>query len=161
MNLIASASLSWGIGKDNDLLFHIKEDMKYFKNTTINNVVVMGRKTLDSLPGKKPLKDRVNIVMTRNQDFEQDGIVVVHSVGELLEEIKKYDEEVFVMGGGEVYNTLLPYCKKAYITRVYADKEADVYLPMLDKSDDWEIESESEMLEDNGIEYKFIVYKRV
>lgn len=161
MNLIASASNNWGIGKDNDLLFHVKEDMKYFKESTIKNVVVMGRKTFDSLPGKKPLKDRVNIVLTRDASFERDGVIVVNAVDALLEEIKKYDTEVFVIGGGEVYNLLLPYCEKAYITRFYADKDADTFLPELDKDDCWEIESESELYNSKDLKYRFIVYCKV
>ncbi|MDY3030378.1 MAG: dihydrofolate reductase [Clostridia bacterium] len=161
MNIIASASNSWGIGKDNDLLFHAREDMKYFKETTTGNVVVMGRKTLDSLPGGKPLKDRVNIVLTRNIDFEREGVIAVHSVDELLEEIKKYSSEIFVIGGGEIYNMLLPFCDRAYITRFFADKEADTFLPNLAESKEWQLESESEDMQSGSLTFRFTVYKRI
>lgn len=160
MNIIVNVSKTWGIGKDGDLLFHIKEDMKFFKETTINNVVVMGRKTLDSLPGGKPLKDRVNIVLTRNKNFYRDGVVVVHSIDELLGEIKKYDKEIFVMGGGEIYNMLLPYCKKAYITKVDSDKEADTFFVNLDEDDTWKRESQSDIMGEK-LKYRFVVYNNI
>lgn len=158
MNIIAAVSKNWGIGKDNELLFHIKEDMRYFKEHTIGNIVVMGRKTLDSFPGGQPLKDRVNIVMTRNSDFCRDGVVAVHSVSELLDELKKYSGDVFVIGGGEIYNTLLPYCDKAYITKVNADKDADTFMFDFDGSSEWEKYSESESQNNGTVEYKFTVY---
>ena len=160
MNIIVNVSKSWGIGKDGDLLFHIKGDMKFFKETTINNVVVMGRKTLDSLPNGLPLKDRVNIVLTRNRDFSRDGVVVVHSVDELLEEIKKYDTEIFVIGGGEIYNMLLPYCDKAYITKVDSDKEADAFFVNLDEDDTWKAELQSDIMGEK-LKYRFIVYNKL
>ncbi len=160
MNIIVNVSKSWGIGKDGDLLFHIKGDMKFFKETTINNVVVMGRKTLDSLPNGLPLKDRVNIVLTRNRDFSRDGVVVVHSVDELLEEIKKYDTEIFVIGGGEIYNMLLPYCDKAYITKVDSDKDADAFFVNLDEDDTWKAESQSDIMGEK-LKYRFIVYNKL
>lgn len=161
MNLIAAVSNNWGIGKDGDLLFHIKEDMKFFKETTINNVVVMGRKTLESFPNGNPLRDRVNIVLTRNTEFKKDGTVTVNSVDELLEEIKKYDEEVFVIGGGEVYSLLLPYCNKAYITRVNAEKDADTFLLNLDAAPEWSIISESEVFDNGKVTYQFVTYERI
>ncbi len=160
MNIIVNVSKSWGIGKDGDLLFHIKGDMKFLKETTINNVVVMGRKTLDSLPNGLPLKDRVNIVLTRNRDFSRDGVVVVHSVDELLEEIKKYDMEIFVLGGGEIYNMLLPYCDKAYITKVDSDKDADAFFVNLDEDDTWKAESQSDIMGEK-LKYRFVVYNKL
>lgn len=160
MNIIVNVSRTWGIGKDGDLLFHIKGDMKFFKETTINNVVVMGRKTLDSLPNGLPLKDRVNIVLTRNRDFSREGVVVVHSVDELLEEIKKYDTEIFVIGGGEIYNMLLPYCDKAYITKVDSDKEADTFFVNLDEDDTWKAESQSDIMGEK-LKYRFVVYNKL
>ncbi len=160
MNIIVNVSRTWGIGKDGDLLFHIKGDMKFFKETTINNVVVMGRKTLDSLPNGLPLKDRVNIVITRNRDFRRDGVVVVHSVDELLEEIKKYNTEIFVIGGGEIYNMLLPYCDKAYITKVDSDKEADTFFVNLDEDDTWKVESQSDIMGEK-LKYRFVVYNKL
>ena len=161
MNIIASASSSWGIGNGNSLLFRIREDMRYFKETTTGNVVVMGRKTLDSLPDGKPLPDRVNIVLTRSRDFSRDGVTAVHSVEELMEELKKYDSEIFVIGGGEIYNMLLPYCKRAYITKINAEREADTFLPDLDSDSAWQIKEQSETKKSRtGLEYSFVVYER-
>ena len=160
MNLIAAVSPEWGIGKNGDLLFHIKQDMKFFKETTMNHVVVMGRKTLDSFPNKKPLVNRVNIVLTRDRDFVRDGVIAVHSLDELLEEVKKYDDEVFVIGGGEVYKMLLPYCKRAYITKVEENAEADTFLPNIEKDEGWHIVSESEEFSENDKVFRFVVYER-
>lgn len=158
MNLIVAVSENWGIGKNGDLLFHIKEDMKYFRQKTIGNTVVMGRKTLDSMPGGLPLKDRENIVLTRDLEFKRDGVIAVHSVDELMEKIKGMDKDVFVIGGGEIYSLLLPYCDKAYVTKVYADKEADTFFEDLEKCG-WiremgEIKGET-------IKYSFDIYKRL
>lgn len=162
MNIIASASASWGIGNGNALLFRIKEDMRYFKEKTTGNVVVMGRKTLDTLPEGKPLPDRVNIVLTRNTDFSREGIITVHSVNELMDEIKKYDSDIFVIGGGEVYKELLPYCDKAYITKIASEREADTFLPDLDKDNEWRIKEQSEINKSRtGLEYRFVIYERV
>ena len=126
MNLIAAADENWGIGKNGGLLAHISGDMKYFRETTKGKVVVMGRKTLESFPGGKPLKNRVNIVLTQNQDFAPEGVTVCHSIEETLETLKQYPkEDVFIIGGGMIYKAFLPWCEKAYITHVYHTFEAD------------------------------------
>ena len=120
MNLIAAADENWGIGKNGGLLAHISGDMKYFRETTKGKIVVMGRKTLESFPGGKPLKNRVNIVLTGNKDFVPEGVVICHSVEETLEKLKEYPkEDVFIIGGGMIYKAFLPWCEKAYITHVY------------------------------------------
>ncbi len=162
MNIIASSSASWGIGSGSSLLFRIKEDMRYFKEKTTGNVVVMGRKTLDSLPGGEPLPDRVNIVLTRNKSFSREGVTAVHSLDELFDELKKYDCAVYVIGGGEIYRTLLPYCGRAYITRINAEREADVFLPDLDRDEKWQktIHGETQTSR-TGLEYSFDVYERI
>ena len=111
MNIIVAADKNWGIGKDNKLLVSIPADMKFFRETTTGNVVVMGRKTLESFPGGLPLKRRTNIVLTKDVNYQVKDAVLVHSVEELLEELKKYDSEnVYVIGGDSVYRQLLPYC---------------------------------------------------
>ena len=112
MNLIAAADENWGIGKNGGLLAHISGDMKYFRETTKGKIVVMGRKTLESFPGGKPLKNRVNIVLTGNKDFVPEGVVICHSVEETLEKLKEYPkEDVFIIGGGMIYKAFLPWCK--------------------------------------------------
>ena len=161
LSLIAAVGENWELGKDGDLLFSIKEDMQFFRRTTMDNVVIMGRKTLESFPGQKPLKNRVNIVLTRNKNYSVEGAVVVTTLDELFAELEKYGEkEHIVIGGGEIYSLLMPYCTKAYITKVDADKEADTFLPNLDDDNAWSIASESEVFDNGKVTYKFVTYKR-
>jgi len=160
MKLIVAAAKNWGIGYKGDLLFKLPEDMEFFKNITKNNIVVMGRVTLLSLPGGKPLKNRVNIVMTTDIDYIADGCIIVHSTEELLNEIKNYDSDnVFVIGGSKIYNELYPYCKEAYITKIDAVKEADTYLHNFDKDENWILSYASELHENNGMKFTFNTYK--
>jgi len=160
MKLIVAVARDWGIGNKGDLLFNLPEDMEFFKNTTKNNVVVMGRITLLSLPGGKALKNRVNIVLTTDENFKADGCIVVHSVEELLKEIENYDsDKVFVIGGSKIYNELYPYCKEAYITKVDAVKETDTYLHNFDEDENWDLSYASEMHENNGMKFTFNTYK--
>ncbi|MBQ1452310.1 MAG: dihydrofolate reductase, partial [Clostridia bacterium] len=147
-----------GIGKDNDLLFHIPEDMKYFRKKTSGSTVVMGRKTLESFPNGEPLPNRTNVVLTRSRDYEKEGVTVVHNFEEL--EALNLEEPVFVIGGASVYKSLLPKCKRAYITKVDAVKSADTYFPDLDENPDWELKSESETFTFEGVNYKFTTYEK-
>ena len=160
MNYIVSVDRNWGIGKNNDLLFSIPTDMKFFRETTLGKTVVMGRKTLLSLPNGKPLKNRENIIMTRDRNFSVCGAEVVHSVDELFELIKNKDsDDIFVMGGAEIYNLLYKYCKFAYITKVDADAYADVFIENLDCLNNWSIVKESETIFENQLEYRFLTYE--
>ena len=161
MNLIVAADANWGIGKDNKLLVSIPADMKFLRNTTTGNVVIMGRKTLESFPGGLPLKNRVNIVLTRDKNYQAKGAVVVHSVEEALEEAKKYEEEVYVIGGDSVYKQMLPYCSKAYVTKIDFAYEADSFFPDLDKEGEWKVTGRSEEQTYFDIEYEFRTYERV
>ena len=161
MNIIVNVSKSWGIGKDGDLLFHIKGDMKFFKETTINNVVVMGRKTLESFPNGLPLKNRTNIVITGNRDYQVKGAVIVHSIEEALKEVEKYPaEDVYCIGGDSIYKQMLPYCDTAHVTKIDFAYEADAYFPNLDEDPDWEITAESEEQTYFDLEYAFVKYER-
>ena len=118
MNLIASADRNWAIGKNNELLVRVPEDMKFFRRMTTGKVVVMGRKTLESFPNQAPLPNRVNVVLTRDRSYQKEGVVLVHDMEELGEELKKYpDGDVFVIGGESIYRQLLDNCDTAYITR--------------------------------------------
>nr|WP_330407487.1 dihydrofolate reductase [Blautia argi] len=135
--------------------------MKFFRNTTTGNVVIMGRKTLESFPGGLPLKNRVNIVLTRDKNYQAKGAVVVHSVEEALEEAKKYEEEVYVIGGDSVYKQMLPYCSKAYVTKIDFAYEADSFFPDLDKEGEWKVTGRSEEQTYFDIEYEFRTYERV
>ena len=137
MNLIAAVDSNWAIGNKNKLLASIPADMKFFRETTTGHVVVMGRKTLESFPNGMPLKNRTNIVLTSNRNYCVKDAVIVHTLKELLEELKKYDsEEIFVIGGGSVYQMMLPYCDTAYITKIDHAYEADTYFPNLDQDEE-------------------------
>lgn len=159
MKLIVAADRNWAIGKDNDLLCHLPGDLKYFKEKTMGKTVVMGRKTLESLPGGKPLPKRTNIVLTRDVNFQKEGCVIVNGIDELLE--KYGDDDLMIMGGAEVYTKLLPYCDTCYITEIDKEFEADKFIPNLKEHPDYEKVWESEEQVENGISYRFTEYKRV
>lgn len=162
MNLIAAVDENWAIGNKNQLLVSIPADMKFFRETTVNKVVVMGRKTLESFPGGQPLKKRTNIVLTRDKNYKVKDAIVVHSVEALLEELKKYDEEeIYVIGGDSIYRQMLPYCKLAHITRIHHAYEADTYFPNLDEMEDWEMTGISDEQTYFDLEYEFVRYERV
>ena len=159
MNAIAAISLDWGIGRDNRLLFHIKEDMQRFRAMTTGGTVIMGRKTLDSMPGGSPLPHRRNIVVTRNRGFSREGAAVVHSPEEALALTAGEDPEtVWVIGGGELYAALLPYCRRCCLTRVYARPDCDSFFPNLDKLAFWQPARWDALRQDGGLAYQFIDY---
>jgi len=160
MNVIVATDRLWGIGKDGNIPWHISEDMKFFKKMTTGKVVIMGRKTMESFPNKKPLPNRVNIVLTKNPDYTCDGAIVVHSVEELLEKTKDYDDEdLFVIGGGQIYNLLMSYCGTAYVTRIDKVFDTDAKFPNLYSMKCWEETSVSEFKEENGIRFNFCTFK--
>lgn len=162
MNLIVAVDDNWAIGLKNKLLVSIPADMKYFRETTTGKVVVMGRKTLESFPGGQPLKKRTNIVLTKDKNYRVKDAVVVHTVEELLEELKQYDEkDVYVIGGESIYRQMLPYCKVAHVTRIHHKYEADTYFPNLDEMEEWEITGVSDEETYFDLEYEFVRYERV
>ena len=160
MNAIVSVDRNWAIGKDNGLLFSLPTDMKYFRTLTTGGTLLMGRRTLDSFPGGKPLPNRRNIVITRNPDFQRDGVEVVSDPEDCRALISQLPQEkVWVIGGGSVYTALLPQCHRAYVTRVDAAVgDADTFFPNLDKSPDWKLVSESEPITENGLTFRFVEY---
>ena len=160
MKIIVAADKNWGIGNKGKLLVSIPQDMKFFRATTTGHTVVMGRKTLESLPGGRPLPDRRNIVLTKNPDFKCDGVTIVHSIDELMAVVGAESEEVFVIGGGAVYKELLPYCDTAFVTRLDYSYEADTYFPDLDSDDEWELTSEGEEETYYDLIYYFNVYSK-
>ena len=161
MNAIVAADKNWGIGYKNKLLISIPSDMKFFRQTTMNHVVVMGRKTLESFPNGLPLAKRTNIVLTRYQYYKVKGAILVHSEEELLEELKKYEEDdIFVIGGGSVYEMMLPYCNTVYVTKIDFAYQADTYFPNLDEMPEWEMTEESEEQTCFDIEFAFTKYER-
>jgi dihydrofolate reductase len=159
MNLIVCVSRNWGIGKDNHLLFRIPNDMKQFKALTTGKVVIMGRKTLESLPGGKPLADRTNIVLSRTPGFAVEGATVCNSVQDVLIEVSDYPHsDVFIIGGETIYKLFLPYCRRALITRVDAAPEADAFFPDLQEHPQWKIRQESDFMEYEGLSYQYVEY---
>ena len=161
MELMVAGDKNWAIGKNNKLMWSIPADMKFFRETTQGNVVIMGRKTLESFPQGQPLKNRVNIVISRKPDYQVKGAVVVHSVEEAVEESKKYEGEVFVIGGESIYRAMLPYCDTALVTKIDHAFDADTYFPSLDQDDEWQMTKISEEQTCFDLEYYFTVYERV
>ena len=159
MKAILHADKEWGIGKANGLMFSIPADMKFFRETTTGNVVVMGANTLKSFPGGRPLKNRTNIVLWPGGE-KRDDCTVVGSLDELFAEIKKYNsDKVFVIGGAMMYKTLLPYCDEVLVTRVEAVGGADAYFENLDNNPDFELAYCSQPQETNGYIRIFTTYK--
>lgn len=160
MIAIAAVSENWGIGKNGQLLFSLPTDMRRFRTLTSYMTVVMGRKTLESFPGGKPLPKRRNIVLT-SRTAPIEGAEIVHSIDELLALVADEPaEEVYVVGGAQVYAALLPHCEKVLLTRVFAPAEADAFFPDLDADPGWQAENPSEILEENGLRFQFIDYIR-
>lgn len=163
MRAIVAVDNSWAIGCKGRLLASIKEDMKFFRETTMGNVVVMGRETLESFPGQSPLKNRVNIVLTRNESIKSDDkMTVCRSVEEALDTLKQYDDDkVYIIGGESVYRQFLPYCDEIFVTKIFKEYEADRYFPNLDEDAEWELKESGEVQNSGDTQYCFTVYKRV
>lgn len=160
MNVIAAVDKNWAIGLKNKLLVRIPADLRYFQKLTTGKTVIMGRKTLESFPGQRPLKDRRNIVITR-KSRNIEGTEVVHSVEEALEAIKDLaTEDIFVIGGQSIYEQMLPYCDTAYITRINFAFEADTYFPNLDMDPAFVKEPDSEEQTYYDLEYAWTRYIR-
>lgn len=163
MNIILAADRNWAIGKDNDLLIHLPGDLKYFKKMTTSKTVIMGRKTLESLPGGKPLPNRRNIILTRADDFQVSGAEVLNSIEDVLHLIKSGDlksDEAFVIGGADIYKQMMPHCDKFYITKIDAELPADRYFVDLDQVDGLEITWSGPIEEYKGTKYQYVLYER-
>lgn len=154
---ILHADKNWGIGKKNDLMFSLPEDMKFFRKTTSGKTVVCGENTLASFPNGNPLKNRKHIVLSPTGG--RTDCVMVRSLEEALAKMKEETGDVFVIGGASVYKQLLPYCEEVYVTKVDAVGGAEVFFPNLDEEKDFECVYESEPLEDNGYTIRFTTYK--
>lgn len=158
MDLIVAVDNNWAIGNKGELLVRIPEDQKFFRQTTMGNAVVLGRKTLAGFPNGLPLAGRDNIILTRNEKFDVRGGIIVHSEDELIDKIREIkDKNVFVIGGGEIYKMLLPYCRYAHVTKINYSYEADTWFPNLDKLDNWELVGESD--ENTYFDLEFYYYK--
>ena len=162
MNLIVAVDEKWGIGCDNDLLASIPGDMQYFKEKTTDGVVVMGRRTLESLPKQRGLPKRVNYVLTSNEDFEAERCIAVHSEEELFKALEQYDpEHVFIIGGESIYRKFYKNCDKCFVTKMHADLHADKFMVNLDEDEAFKETWKSEMHSENGIDYEFTLYEKV
>ena len=158
---ILNCDKEYGIGKKNGLLFSLKEDMKFFRTTTLNHVVAMGENTLLSFPGSKPLKNRTNIVLSADETHNYEGVVNVHSFEEFLRIVAKYakDEDVYIIGGASMYRQTLPYVDLVYLTKVDAIGGAEVFFVNIDADKNFEIIKESETIKDGDYNIKFVTYK--
>ncbi len=156
---------NWGIGRDGGLLVHIPGDMRFFREKTKGSVVVMGRRTLESFPGGRPLKDRVNVVLTKDPSVlrpeVREAVTAVSGTEELFRALSDYPgREVFVIGGAAVYRELLPYCDECLVTVNDCPREADTFFPDLDKDPSWELSDQSEEHTEDGVRYRFRTYVR-
>lgn len=163
MKSIVAVDKKWGIGKNNDLLFNIKADMRHFVEHTRGKIVVMGSNTLRSLSGGMPLKNRINIVLNpdgSDADAEEKGYILVRSLDQLLARTAGYEpDNVYVIGGAMMYRTLLPYCSEAIVTKVRADGGAQVFYENLDLLPEWELADESAPVCDSGYTFTFCTYR--
>ena len=178
MEAIVVTEKNWGIGKDGDLLASLPGDLQYFKEHTLEKTILMGRKTLESLPGGKPLPGRDTIVFSTSESFAE-FVREKAACGEEKEKkrwgrctvepsMEKYlsaegialDSEVLAAGGESVYRACLPYCSRVYVTRMECALEADRFFPNLDEDPEWEIEEESSRQEENGVGYRWVTYVR-
>ena len=159
MKLILAVDENWGIGRDNEMLFHIKKDLKHFKETTYGNIVIMGRNTYESIG--QALPGRENIILTRNPDYEADNAQIFNNPDDILNYIKDSKKEAFVIGGAEIVDIFLPYIDEAIITKIKAKKDADTYLHNFYQDKDFELVSESQNYEENGIHFSYVNYRRI
>lgn len=161
MNIIVAVDSNWAIGNKDRLLVSIPNDHKHFREETTGKVVVLGRKTIQTFPQGQPLKNRTNIILSRDRDYTVKDAIVVHSVEELLEKLKEYDTgEVYIIGGESIYRQLLPFCDTAHVTKIEHAYEADTYFPNLDADDEWEAVEESDEQTYFDLAYTFVKYQR-
>ena len=159
MELIVNITPDWGIGFENRLLVSISADLRRFRELTTGKTVVLGRKTLATFPGGQPLKNRTNIVLTRDPSFSAGSAVIVHDEAALFAALRAYPrEEIAVIGGASVYELLLDYCDAAHVTKTYVDAPADRFFPNLDALENWQIRRVSELQEENGLQFQYIDY---
>ena len=161
MNIIVACDRNWGIGKNGHLLCHLSGDLKYFKEMTLGKTVVMGQVTLESLPGGHGLPGRRNIVMSLDDDYQAENAEVFHSRAELDKALEGTPtDDVFIIGGASIYEQFLLFCKNIYVTKIDAEFEADIFFRNMDESERFSLVSRSEVMEENGIRYQFLRYKK-
>lgn len=161
MEFIVAVNEDWAIGHDGGMLYHLPEDLSFFKKTTSGHIILMGRKTFESLP-KRPLPNRVNVILTTNLDYEAEGALVIHDIEELMPISHAHpDKKVFVIGGGSIYRQLLDSCSGGYVTVIHAKTEkVDTWFPNLDELPEWQSEKDLINGHDNGLDYTIKRYLR-
>ena len=157
---ILNADKNFGIGKKNGLLFNLPLDMKFFREKTKGHVVAMGENTLLSFPGQKPLKNRVNIVLSQDTNHNYEGVINVHSFDEFLKIIKEksLEDDVYIIGGASIYRQTLPYVDLVLLTKVNADGKAEVFFPNIDEDPSFKCVDNGEPIMDGDIEIRFTTY---
>jgi dihydrofolate reductase len=160
MYVIVAVDQHWGIGHEGDLQFRIKADLRRFRTLTIGKVVILGRKTLQTFPQGRPLPGRTNVILSRIPGWTVDGAVIYRSINDLLLHCTTYDQDdLFVIGGASIYEALLPYCKRVYVTRVHAVYPADRFFPNLDQLPNWHLVAEEPVQEEDGLEFSYLTYE--
>lgn len=164
MNLIVAVDKKYAISKDDKLLAYLPTDLGYFKSKTIGKIVVMGRKTIDTLPGTKLLKDRKTIILTRNINYKKDGAIIINSISEFFKYIDDNNidkKDIYISGGANIYNQFINFCNTAYITKIDYDFDGDEHIKNFDELDNWKQVKESECINENGYAFKMLVYKKI
>lgn len=165
LSAIVAVCDDWGIGRNGGMVVANKQDMRHFVSATTGHPIIMGRKTLESFPGGRPLKNRRNIVLTRDPFFHREGVEVVHSVERALDLVRDEDE-AWVVGGGQIYQQFLPYCQRAVVTKNHCLRAADAYFPNLDQDEGWELVEQTDPITlgrgegDEGVSFSFATYER-
>jgi dihydrofolate reductase len=159
ISLLVAMDANRLIGKDNQLPWHLPQDLAYFKKTTLNHKIVMGRKTFESIG--RPLPGRENIIVTRDQNYSQEECLVLHSIEDIIELSDQSDEEIFVIGGAEIFQQILPYSDRLYITHIYHEFDGDTFFPET-KEEEWEMVKSEKGIRDekNPYDYEFVVYEK-
>ncbi len=167
MNIIAAVDQNWGIGNNGRLLVQIPLDQQMFRKDTLGKIVVMGRKTFEGLPGQRPLDGRINIVLSTKPDFSPKGVIVTKSVEETLSLLEGYkdknfgEQDIFVIGGGQIYRAFLPYCDTAHITQIEYAYSSDVHMVNLEEDPEWMMTEESDELTYFDVIFYFRKYQRI
>lgn len=159
MKIILAVDKNWGIGKDGKMLFHIKKDLGHFKKLTSGNICIMGRKTYESMGGALP--NRENLILSRNKTYQAPDVLVFNDYSDIFSYLEDKDKEVFVIGGEKIVELFLDFCDEAIITKIYAERLADSFLHNFDSDDRWEVISKSDIMEENGVSFQYIVYRRI
>lgn len=157
MNAIVAVDENWGIGRGGDQLCYISADLRRFKALTTGHPVILGRKTLATFPGGRPLPGRRNLILSHDPNFIVEGAEVYHDLETLL---AAAPEDSFVIGGGSVYRALLDRCGTVYVTKIMSTYEADTFFPNLDAAPAWQVAEREEPLEENGLKFQYFTYKR-